>query len=129
MAIEALPQWIEPQLSRLVKMPPTGPKWAQEIKFDGYRMHARLDHGRVRLLTRTGLDWTLKYPAVSGAFATLHADTAYLDGELCGVRPDGTTSFAIIQNASDGGNAASLVFYLFDLLYVDGRSMLARPLI
>ena len=89
----------------------------------------RLDHGRVKLLTRTGLDWTLKYPAVSGAFATLHADTAYLDGELCGVRPDGTTSFSIIQNVSDGGNAASLVFYLFDLLYLDGKSLLARPLI
>jgi ATP-dependent DNA ligase len=92
-------------------------------------MHARLDHSRVKLLTRPGLDWTLKYPAVSGAFATLHANTAYLDGELCGVRPDSTTSFAIIQNASDGGNAASLVFYLFDLLYLDGKSLLALPLI
>jgi bifunctional non-homologous end joining protein LigD len=90
-----LPTWIKPQLAALVKTPPEGDGWLHEIKFDGYRMHARLDHGRVRLLTRTGLDRTLKYPAVSGAFATLHADTAYLDGELCGVRPDGTTtSFA-----------------------------------
>jgi ATP-dependent DNA ligase len=123
-----LPTWMKPQLAELVKKPPVGNDWLHEIKFDGYRMHARLDHGRVRLLTRTGLDWTLKYPAISGAFATLHADTAYLDGELCGVRPDGTTSFAIIQNASDGGNAASLVFYLFDLLYLDGKSLLAVPL-
>jgi ATP-dependent DNA ligase len=92
-------------------------------------MHARLDHGGVKLLTRTGLDWTLKYPAVSGAFAPLHADPAYLDGELCGVRPDGTTSFAIVQNASESGNAALLVFYLFDLLYLDGKSLLTRPLI
>jgi DNA ligase D-like protein (predicted ligase) len=126
---EVLPTWIKPQLAALVKKPPEGDGWLHEIKFDGYRMHARLDHGRIKLLTRTGLDWTLKYGAVSGAFATLHADTAYLDGELCGVRPDGTTSFAIIQNASDGANAASLVFYLFDLLYLDGKSLLARPLI
>jgi bifunctional non-homologous end joining protein LigD len=126
---EVLPTWIKPQLAALVQAPPEGDDWLHEIKFDGYRMHARLDHGRVKLLTRTGLDWTLKYPAISGAFATLHADTAYLDGELCGVRPDGTTSFAIIQNASDGGNSASLVFYLFDLLYLDGKSLLALPLI
>jgi hypothetical protein len=123
---EVLPTWIKPQLAALVKTPPDGDGWLYEIKFDSYRMHARLDHGRLKLLTRTGLDWTLKYPAVSGAFATLHADTAYLDGELCGMRPGGTTSFAIIQNASDGGNAASLVFYLFDLLYLDRKPILTR---
>jgi len=92
-------------------------------------MHARLDRGRVKLFTRTGLDWTLKYPTISGSFATLRAETAYLDGELCGVRPDGTTSFAIIQNASDGRNTDSLVFYLFDLLYLDGKSLIALPLL
>jgi bifunctional non-homologous end joining protein LigD len=64
-------------------------------------MHARLERGRVRLLTRTGLDWTLKYPAVAGSFATLGAETAYFDGELCGVRPDGTTSFAMCRRRSD----------------------------
>jgi bifunctional non-homologous end joining protein LigD len=122
------PSWIKPQLAALVKKPPDGDDWLHEIKFDGYRMHARLERGRVKLLTRTGLDWTLKYPAISGAFATLRAETAYLDGELCGVRPDGTTSFSMIQNASDGGNAASLVFYPFDLLYLDGKSLLALPL-
>ena len=60
-----------------------------EIKFDGYRMHARLDLGAVRLLTRTGLDWTHKYPAIATAVASLGARQAYLDGELGGVRPDG----------------------------------------
>ena len=54
-----LPPWIRPQLTQLVKDTPDGPGWLHEIKFDGYRMHARLDHGAVRLLTRTGLDWTL----------------------------------------------------------------------
>ena len=58
----ALPTWVKPQLTKLVDQPPDGPDWLHEIKFDGYRMHARLDRGAVRLLTRTGLDWTHKYP-------------------------------------------------------------------
>src|SRR4051794_6627082 len=93
----ALPAWIKPQLTKLVSAPPDGSKWAHEIKFDGYRMHARLDRGTVRLLTRTGLDWTHKYPAIVAAIAMLPAQQAYLDGELCGIRPDGTTSFSLIQ--------------------------------
>jgi len=87
-----------------------------EIKYDGYRMMARLDRGAVKLLTRTGLDWTHKYPAIVKAVAALNARQAYLDGELCGVGPDGITSFNIVQLASDRGNAAALVFFLFDLL-------------
>jgi DNA ligase D-like protein (predicted ligase) len=124
----ALPIWIKPQLTRLVDEPPEGPEWLHEIKFDGYRMHARLDRGAVRLLTRTGLDWTNKYPAVAAAVVSLPARQAYLDGELCGVRPDGTTSFSLIQNASDTGNSGALVFFLFDLLYLDGEVISAAPL-
>jgi ATP-dependent DNA ligase len=67
----ALPQWIRPQLTRLVDAAPEGDQWLHEIKFDGYRMHARLDRGSVRLLTRTGLDWTHKYPAIAAAVAAL----------------------------------------------------------
>jgi bifunctional non-homologous end joining protein LigD len=128
-AAAALPQWIKPQLTQLVDEAPDGPEWLHEIKFDGYRMHARLDRGAVRLLTRTGLDWTHKYPAIAAAVSSLPAQQAYLDGELCGVRPDGTTSFSMIQLASDSGNAAALVFFLFDLLYLDGDDVRTRPLI
>ncbi len=91
-------------------------------------MHARLDHGEVRLLTRNGLHWTAKYPQIARAVAALPARQAYLDGELCGVRPDGITSFSMIQLASDAGNAAGLVFFLFDLLYLDGEDLTARSL-
>jgi ATP-dependent DNA ligase len=56
----ALAQWVAPQLTQLVGMAPDGPDWLHEIKYDGYRIHARLDRGAVKLLTRTGLDWTHK---------------------------------------------------------------------
>jgi bifunctional non-homologous end joining protein LigD len=127
-AAAALPQWIRPQLTELVDAAPEGDQWLHEIKFDGYRMHARLDRGGVRLLTRTGLDWTHKYPAIAAAVASLGARQAYLDGEVCGVAPDGITSFSMIQLASDAGNAAGLVFFLFDLLYLDGEDVGALPL-
>jgi DNA ligase D-like protein (predicted ligase) len=126
--VTALPNWVKPQLTKLVDEPPQGSDWLHEIKFDGYRMHARLDRGAVRLLTRTGLDWTHKYPAIASAVSSLPARQAYLDGELCGVRPDGTTSFSLIQAASDAGNAETLIFFLFDLLHLDGESIGPRPL-
>jgi ATP-dependent DNA ligase len=130
-AAAALPAWIppQPQLTQLVETAPEGDQWLHEIKFDGYRMHARLDQGAVRLLTRTGLDWTPKYPAIAKAVAALPATQAYLDGELCGVFPDGITSFSMIQAASDAGNTAGLVFFIFDLLHLDGDDVGARPLI
>ena len=122
------PRWIKPQLSELVKQAPDGPDWLHEIKFDGYRIHARIHHGEVKLRTRTGLDWTRKYPPIAAALEKLPVETAYFDGELCGVRPDGTTSFSIIQAASDSGNADALVFFLFDLLFLDGEDLTGLPL-
>ena len=64
-------------------------------------MHARLDAGRVQILTRRGNDWTDKYPSIAGAIASLPAQNAYLDGELCGVMPDGRTAFNLIQNTAE----------------------------
>jgi ATP-dependent DNA ligase len=83
--VVALPAFVPPQLSQLVEKPPSGAKWVHEIKLDGYRMAARIDNGRVQLLTRTGLDWTDKYPSAIAALATLNVKTAYIDGELCGI--------------------------------------------
>jgi bifunctional non-homologous end joining protein LigD len=117
----SLPTWIKPQLAKLVGNAPDGPDWLHEIKLDGYRMHARLDAGRVQILTRRGNDWTEKYPAIVNSITKLSARNAYLDGELCGVLPDGRTAFNLIQNASDSGKG-SLVFFLFDLLFLDART-------
>jgi bifunctional non-homologous end joining protein LigD len=122
----SLPRWVEPQLSKLSTKAPSGPQWVHEVKFDGYRMVARIDKGSVGLLTRSGLDWTAKYPATAAALVKLKVGTAYIDGELCGVRPDGVTSFELIQQASDSGGA-SLVYFAFDLLELDGEDIARLP--
>jgi DNA ligase D-like protein (predicted ligase) len=122
------PAWIKPQLAKLVERAPEGPDWLHELKLDGYRMHVRLDAGRVQILTRRANDWTDKYPAIANAIAGLPAQSAYLDGELCGVLPDGRTAFNLIQNATDTGEG-SLVFFLFDLLHLDGENLTALPLV
>ena len=115
-----LPQFVPPQLSQLVETPPSGPQWVHEIKLDGYRMAARIDNGRVQLLTRTGLDWTAKYPGAIAAIERLNVKSAYLDGELCGVDEAGLPSFARIQAATDGERDARLVYCAFDLLHLSG---------
>src|ERR1700723_2678125 len=108
-----LPQFVPPQLSQLVEKPPSGPQWVDEIKLDGYRMAARIDNGRVQLLTRTGLDWTAKYPSAVAALANLNVKTAYIDGELCGVDAAGLPGFAQTQAATDGEREVRLVYYAF----------------
>jgi DNA ligase D-like protein (predicted ligase) len=119
------PTWVKPHLAALVKEAPEGADWLHEIKLDGYRMHARLDAGRVQILTRRGNDWTDKYPLITEAIASLPAQNAYLDGELCGVMPDGRTAFNLIQNSRVG----SLIFFLFDLLFLDGENLMDLPLV
>jgi bifunctional non-homologous end joining protein LigD len=123
-----LPRWIAPQLSKLVEKAPTGPQWVHEIKFDGFRMAARIELGKAQLLTRSGLDWTGKYPATAAAFAKLRVKTAYIDGELCGVRMDGVTSFELMQQSSDAGYGG-LVHFAFDLLELDGENVASLPLL
>ena len=127
-ALASPPTWIKPQLAKLVEKAPDGPNWLHEIKFDGYRMHARVEAGRAQILTRRGNDWTDKYPAIAKSIAGLTAQNAYLDGELCGVLPDGRTAFNLIQNATDTGGGW-LVFFLFDLLFLDGKDLTALPLV
>jgi ATP-dependent DNA ligase len=117
---DPLPPFIPPQLSQPVEKPPSGPQWLHEIKLDGYRIAARIENGHAQLLTRTGLDWTSKYPSIIAALANLNVKTAYLDGELCGVDEAGLPSFAHTQAATDGEPEVRLVYYAFDLLHLDG---------
>jgi DNA ligase D-like protein (predicted ligase) len=125
----SLPAFVPPQLSQPVEKPPTGTQWVHEIKLDGYRMAARIDNGRVQLLTRTGLDWSAKYPSAIAALSNLNVKTAYIDGELCGVDDAGLPSFAHTQAAADGEREVRLVYYAFDLLHLDGQDVSGLPLI
>src|SRR5215217_8537758 len=85
------PKWIKPQLTRLVDEAPAGDGWLHEIKYDGYRMHARIDGRDIKLLTRTGLDWSHRYRRTIEALGSLKVKSAYLDGALCALNADGVT--------------------------------------
>ena len=124
-----LSRWIKPQLTRLVEEAPIGDDWLHEVKYDGYRMHARLEGGRVQLLTRTGLDWSHRYSATIRALRSLPVTTAYLDGELCAVGPDGVPVFSRLQAAMDESRTDELILFVFDLLFLEGESIAALPLI
>jgi bifunctional non-homologous end joining protein LigD len=100
-----------------------------EVKFDGYRIQARLDHGKVRLLTRKGLDWTAKFPNVAQAVAQLPATTALIDGEIVIEDEKGVSSFSGLQAALKSGERKRFVYYVFDLLHLDGRDLTNEPLI
>ncbi len=118
-----------PQLASLVKVPPSGDEWLHEIKFDGYRIGCVIRGGRVSLITRNGNDWTRTFPEIADAGGKLSASDALLDGEIAIVMPDGRTSFQALQNAlSGGGSRAALVYFVFDLLRLEGASLMSLPL-
>jgi bifunctional non-homologous end joining protein LigD len=116
----AMPDRLVPQLATLADAPPDGAEWLHEIKYDGYRLLARIEKGRVRLDTRNGLDWTLKFPALARALTALPVESALIDGELVALAEDGTTDFGDLQDAIARGDTGGLVFFAFDLLYRDG---------
>ena len=123
------PRWIKPQLTRLVDEAPTGKDWLHEIKYDGYRMHARIDGDKIQLLTRTGLDWSHRYKRTIEALRSLKVKSTYLDGELCALNADGVPVFSRLQAAMDEGRTDQLVFFAFDLLFLNGQSTASLPLI
>jgi bifunctional non-homologous end joining protein LigD len=118
-----------PQLATLATSPPAGDEWLHEIKFDGYRIGCQIRRGRVTLTSRNGHEWTAAFPEIAAAAATLPARDAFLDGEVAMVLPDGRTSFQALQNASAGtASRAALVYFVFDLLRLEGKSLEALPL-
>jgi bifunctional non-homologous end joining protein LigD len=117
----------DPQLAQLVKAAPTGSDWLHELKYDGYRIGCRIDNGVVTLISRNGNDWTATFPEIAKAAAALKVKTALLDGEVCVLLPDGRTSFQALQNLA-GADRRRLVYFAFDLLHLDGRTIVAEPL-
>src|SRR5205085_8913719 len=115
-----MPATLKPQLATVADRAPDGPEWLHEIKYDGYRLLARINNGKVRLITRGGLDWTAKFPALAHRIGELPLESAVIDGELVHLESKGTTSFSGLQDAISGGKTDSLNFFAFDLLYRDG---------
>jgi len=126
---DAIPQPIEPELATLVSTTPEGDDFIHEVKFDGYRVIARVDAGRVQLLTRGGEDWTKRMPGLATALAQLKAQSAILDGEYVALDERGVTDFQLLQNAFSGKSQAPLAYYAFDLLYLDGADLRPLPLV
>jgi bifunctional non-homologous end joining protein LigD len=124
-----LPDFVSPSLATLRTAAPSGAGWVHEIKFDGYRIQARLDRGEVRLLTRKGLDWSGKFPNVAAAVAKLPAETALIDGEIVVEDERGLSNFSMLQVALKEGRRDAFVYYVFDLLHLDGRDLRELPLI
>ena len=136
----------EPQLATLVKAPPEGDEWLHEIKYDGYRMGCAISPAGVRLTSRHGLDYTPKLPEIATAATKLRASSALLDGEVVVLLDDGRASFQALQQAmaspsshagpttrghasrAGHGSRAGLVYLAFDLLEIEGESLLRQPL-
>ena len=111
-----MPDFVEPQLAKLVSEPPKGSDWVHEIKFDGYRMQAHIKKGRATLRSRKGLDWTDRFREI--VIGLEHFPDCILDGEICALTPAGLPSFSGLQSALSSGRTAGLVFFLFDCLWL-----------
>jgi bifunctional non-homologous end joining protein LigD len=122
------PNFIPLSLATRYDKAPSGPDWLHEIKFDGYRMEARLDGDNVQLLTRKQQNWTHRFPPVAEAVAALSAATALLDGEIVVEDDHGISNFSLLQTDLRDNRTDRFVYYVFDLLHLDGRDLTGEPL-
>jgi bifunctional non-homologous end joining protein LigD len=143
--VAELPRFVQPQLATLVEKAPQGEEWSHEIKFDGYRALARIENGAIEIRSRNGKEWTDAYRVLADELAALPIHDAILDGEVVAQSPDGTTNFEGLRHLArvpsretagrgrrEGGGREHfvdrLVYYVFDLLYLDGYELLGAPL-
>ncbi len=126
---ENLPEFIQPQLAMQSTQAVTTEGWLHELKLDGYRIQARKQGADVKLLTRTGLDWTHRMKTIASEIEALPAKVLLLDGEVVVLADDGTTSFADLQAAFQEGVRKPLTYFVFDCLHVDGHNLRNLPLI
>lgn len=123
-----MPDFVSPCLASLAAAPPEGPLWGHEIKFDGYRLQARIDSGDVRLFTRSGLDWTGKFARIKDALAALQIGSAIIDGEVVVEDSRGVSVFADLVSDIKSRRSERMVFLAFDLLFSNGDDIRGRPL-
>jgi len=122
----AMPRFIEPQLCKLVERATSEPGWAHEVKFDGYRMQIRVEHGEAQIRTRKGLDWTAKFAGIARAASAL--PDCLLDGEVVALDKHGVPDFAALQAALSDHETDDVIFFAFDLLFIQGDDRRDLPL-
>src|SRR5471032_928369 len=121
-----LPDQLTPQLATLVDKAPSG-DWRYEIKFDGYRILARIENGEVRLLTRNGHDWTAKLPLQAKALAEMKLDGSWLDGEVVVLNDKGFPDFQGLQNAFEIGRSVDIIYFVFDAPFLHDADQRELP--
>jgi bifunctional non-homologous end joining protein LigD len=119
-----LPVFLEPSLALPCEKPPSGPKWIHEIKYDGYRMQARINGRRIRLLTRKKLDWTERFQAIADALKELGLGSALIDGEIVVEDASGISSFNDLQLDLKAGRMDRFRYFVFDILYCEGFDLM-----
>src|SRR5262249_16946281 len=124
-----LADFYPPQLATLVDQVPGGDQWLHEIKYDGYRILTRIDHARVKLLTRESHGWTERFKRCADSLKRLAVRQAFLDGEIVALLEDGTSDFQLLQNSLREHPSIQLVYFVFDLLHLDGADLRATPLL
>lgn len=127
-----LPDFTSPQLAQLVDRPPKGQNWVHEIKFDGYRIQAHVAHEdgpRVRIFTRNGHDWTSKYQTIVKKLEQSVGRNCVFDGEVVWQDKNGRSHFQKLQKAMKSKSTDALIYYVFDLLFLDDQDLRRRPLI
>ncbi|MFJ3487386.1 DNA ligase D [Pseudomonas sp. NPDC090202] len=124
--IPAVPEKLSPQLATLMDTPPAG-EWLYEIKFDGYRIMTRILDGEIRLLTRNGHDWTERLPLQAKALSELKLGDGWLDGEVVVLNGGGLPDFQALQNAFEIGRSKDIVYYLFDVPFLNGQDLRDTP--
>jgi bifunctional non-homologous end joining protein LigD len=116
----SFPSFIEPALATLRSKVNSGTGYVHELKLDGYRVQAHLHDGRVTLYTRSGLDWTNRFPTVAADLARLPAGKLVIDGEVISADAKGHPNFSALQDDLKQRRYGRMVYYAFDLLHLDG---------
>ncbi len=124
-----LPKSIKPQLALHLEKPPIGESWLYEIKYDGYRLLCIIDHGKVKLITRNGYDWTDKFIKLAEIIRKIPIESGILDGELTVTDERGISNFQLLQNAISDGKTDNLQYFAVDIPYYNGYSLKQTPLI
>jgi bifunctional non-homologous end joining protein LigD len=124
----AKPRFVEPMKAKLVEKPPATGNWIYELKFDGIRLIAMKDHEKVSLVSRNQNDLSARFSEVVDVLKSLPADECVIDGEVVALDEEGRSSFQLLQAREMEGRATTVYFYAFDLLQLDGKSLVSLPL-